>query len=357
MIITKFKSLILFISFAFTTSNIFSQANPSISILPLNAGGVVAVGDVMDVKVTVLNTLTGNIVASKLRPIITIPALATILPTAQQTGLPPGWEIIANDPVTGQIRVCNASDVMGGNSQRDIIIKVQGTTIGGPTQCAVNLFFGGATCAVSGPQPSGNIGVDDFATSSITVIAAPLPLNLLSFNASLLNCKAALNWITESEINSDRFEIERNEISNANGGWTKVGEVTAKGTLAKSTYKYFDETLDARSVKLFYRLKIIDKDGSFKYSEILSLFFNCKSTQVSIFPNPVRNGKVNVTLSGATGITQSVLTSAAGQQVLKATLINGMNSINVSSIADGVYYLHIKEANGADKKVKLLIQK
>ena len=347
--------IILFFGLNALSVDVVAQANPSVAILPLNAGGVVAAGAVMDVKVTILNTSAGIIVASKLRPVITIPALAIILPTAQQTGLPPGWVIVSN--AAGQIRVCNASDVMGGNSQRDIIIKVQGTTIGGPTQCAVNLFFGGATCAVSGPQPSGNIGVDDFATSSITVIAAPLPLNLLSFNASLLNCKAALNWITESEINSDRFEIERNEISNANGGWTKVGEVTAKGTLAKSTYKYFDESLDAASVKMFYRIKIIDKDGSFKYSEILSLFFNCKSTQVSIFPNPVRNGKVNVTLSGATGITQSVLTSAAGQQVLKATLVNGMNSINVSNIADGVYYLHIKEANGADKKVKLLIQK
>ena len=166
-----------------------------------------------------------------------------------------------------------------------------------------------------------------------------------------------MDWITESEINSDRFEIERNELSNANRGWTKVGEVTAKGTLAKSTYNYFDKTVDAASVKVFYRLKIIDKDGSYKYSDIVTLSLNCKTSQVSVFPNPVKDGKVNVTLSGTTGITQTVLTSAAGQQVLKATLINGTNSLNVSSIANGVYYLHIKEANGTDKKVKLLIQK
>ena len=351
----KFKLLILVISFSFTTSYLFSQANPSVGILPLNAGGVVAVGDVMDINVTINNTLAGTIVAAKLRPVITIPSIVTILPNAEQTGLPAGWIIVSN--LNGQIRVCNSTDPVGGNEQRDILIKVRGTTVGGPTPTSVTLFYGGTTCSVSGPQPNGNDPADDNASSSITVVAAPLPLNLLSFNASLLNCKAALNWITESEINSDRFEIERNEMSNTSAGWKKIGEVKAKGTLIKSTYKYFDESLDAASVKMFYRIKIIDKDGSFKYSEILSLFFNCKSTQVSIFPNPVRNGKVNVTLSGATGITQSVLTSAAGQQVLKATLINGMNSINVSSIADGVYYLHIKEANGDDKKVKLLIQK
>ena len=180
----------------FVASNASGQANPSVAILPLNAGGVVAVGATMDVKVTILNTLTGNIIASKLRPVITIPALATILPTAQQTGLPPGWEIIANDPVTGQIRVCNASDVMGGNSQRDIIIKVQGTTIGGPTQCAINLFFGGTTCAVSGPQPTGNITVDDFATSSITVIAAPACALTLSAAAGTIACNSGTTTLT-----------------------------------------------------------------------------------------------------------------------------------------------------------------
>ena len=180
----------------FVASNASGQANPSVAILPLNAGGVVAVGATMDVKVTILNTLTGNIIASKLRPVITIPALATILPTAQQTGLPPGWVIVSNDPITGQIRVCNGSDVMGGNSQRDIIIKVQGTTIGGPTQCAINLFFGGTTCAVSGPQPTGNITVDDFATSSITVIAAPACALTLSAAAGTIACNSGTTILT-----------------------------------------------------------------------------------------------------------------------------------------------------------------
>lgn len=189
------KLLMLFcIGAFFVASNASGQANPSAGILPLNAGGVVAVGATMDIKVTINNTLAGAIPASKLRPVITIPAIATILPDAQQTGLPAGWVIVTN--AGGQIRVCNGSDVIGGNEQRDIIIKVSGTTIGGPTQCAVQINFGGATCAVSGPQPSGNITVDDFATSSVTVIAAPACALGVSASSGTIACNGGTTTLT-----------------------------------------------------------------------------------------------------------------------------------------------------------------
>ncbi len=193
MKIIKFLMLICIGAF-FIASNASGQANPSAGILPLNAGGVVAVGAVMDVKVTINNTGTATIVASKLRPNITIPALAGILPDAQQTGLPAGWVIVSN--AGGQIRVCNASDPMPGGSQRDIIIKVQGLTIGGPTPCQVQINFGGATCAVSGPQPTGNNTVDDFAASSITVIAAPACAITASATAGTIACNGGTTTLT-----------------------------------------------------------------------------------------------------------------------------------------------------------------
>jgi len=350
------KSLMLFcIGAFFVASNAIGQANPSIAILPLNAGGVVAVDDIMDVQVTISNTLSGTIVASKLRPVITIPALATILPNAQQTGLPPGWVIVTN--ASGQIRVCNASDPVGGFEQRNIIIKVQGLTVGGPTACQSQLNYGGATCAVTGPQPTGNVAADDFAASSITVIPRPLPLTLLTFNAALLNCKPSLNWATESEINADRFEIERNDISNASAGWKYIGSITANGTLQKSTYKFFDATLNTTTANVFYRLKMIDKDGLYKYSEALRVNVNCKTVQVDVYPNPVQNGgKLYVSLAGAGENIQASLLSASGQLVLKNKMNNGTNYITTTNIADGIYILNITDANGLDKKIKVLVQ-
>ena len=348
----KIKSLILVISIAFTTTNVLSQANPSAGILPLNAGGVVEVGAIMDIKVTINNTGTATIVASKLRPNVTIPSIATILPDAQQTGLPAGWAIVTN--AAGQIRVCNGSDPMPGGSQRDIIIKVQGTTVGGPTSCQVQINFGGATCAVSGPQPTGNNTADDFAASSVTVVAAPLPLTLLGFNATLVKCESSLNWVTASEINTDRFEIERS-ILNSND-WKAIGTVKSVGSgTIKNNYSFTDNTNTISKGKIFYRLKMIDKDGVYKYSPIIILNKYCTNASVNVYPNPVKNGKLYVTVSGMKENSLATLFSASGQYILQAKVVNGTNFIDVSTLSGGIYILNVIEENGSTNKVKVVI--
>ncbi len=349
----KIRSLTLIIALAFITSHVLSQANPSAGILPLNPSGIVAVGAVMDIKVTINNTLAGTIIASKLRPNVTIPSIATILPSAEQTGLPTGWVIVTN--AGGQIRICNASDPIGGNEQRDIIIKVRGTTVGGPISCQVQINFGGATCAVSGPQPTGNNTVDDFAASSVTVIAAPLPLTLLSFKANLVNCEPSLNWITESEINTDRFEIERNNAGN--NDWKLAGTISAKGSAnVKNNYLFTDKNFEVSSEKILYRLKMIDKDGKFKYSQILPVLVNCKTAKAFVYPNPVQDVNLYVSLAGTVGNVNATLISASGQIVLRSKMINGTNSILVSKIADGMYLLNIKDSKGFDKNIKVFIK-
>jgi hypothetical protein len=348
----QFKSIFFFLVLAIATSKIIAQVNPSIAILPVNAGGVVAVGATMDIKVTITNTGTGNVVAFKLRPNITIPPIASILPTAEQTGLPAGWSVVTNTG-NGQIRICNGTDVIAGGDSRDVLIKVQGVTIGGPSQCEAQINFGGASCAVTGPQPSGNNGIDDFATSSVTVISGPLPVTLLSFHAILLNCQPSLKWETESEINTDRFEIESTDAVDAN--WKKIGEITANGTLSKSSYNFPDASRTFTSERVFYRLKMIDKDGHYKYSEILPLFVDCKTIQSHVYPNPVQDGKLYVSLSGAEGKITGKLLAITGQTISSNTLSNGTNYLNVSGVANGTYILQISSEAGFDQKLKVII--
>ncbi|MBC7937954.1 MAG: T9SS type A sorting domain-containing protein [Rhizobacter sp.] len=191
--IRLFTRIILFFGFSALSLHLHAQVNPSVALLPVNAGGVVAQGAVMDVKVTISNTGTGNIVAFKLRPNITMPPIVSILPTAQQTGLPPNWSVVTNTG-NGQIRICNGTDVIPGGSFREIFIKVQGVTIGGPAQCEVQINYGGATCAAPGPQPNGNNSIDDFAASSVTV-APGCPLTLTAISGSIL-CAGSTTTIT-----------------------------------------------------------------------------------------------------------------------------------------------------------------
>jgi large repetitive protein len=195
------KLLMLFcIGAFFIASNALGQANPTIGVIglganPLNAGEV-AVGATLDIQVTIGNTGTANIVAAKLRPVITVPAIVTLLPDAQQTGLPAGWIIVAGSNIGSQIRICNGSDVIPGSANRTIILKVQGVTIGGPSTFSGQLNFGGATCAVGGAAPAGNVTADDNATSSVTVIAAAACSLTASATAGTIACNGLTTTLT-----------------------------------------------------------------------------------------------------------------------------------------------------------------
>ncbi len=356
----QYKSIFIFLIFAFATTKVLAQANPTISVIGLgttnpNNAGEVPLGSTLDLQVVVGNTGTANIVAFKLRPVVTLPAIVTFLPDAQQTGLPAGWSIVSNNGA--QLRICNGTDVIAGNDSRTIILKVQGVSIGGPSTFSGQLNFGGASCALTGPAPSGNVTADDNATSTVTVVSGPLPLTLLTFKAALINCKPSLTWVTESEINTDRFEIERNDISNANAGWKTAGGVTAHGTLSKSTYNFADANQNETSARVFYRLKMIDKDGSYKYSDVLPVVINCKTIQVQVYPNPVQDGKLYVSLTGTNGKTEATLMSISGHVISKNKVTNGTNYLDVSAVANGSYVLNVKDANGVDKKVKVIIQR
>ncbi len=344
---------------ALITTNVFGQANPTIGVIglgttnPLNAGEV-AVGATLDLQITIGNTGTANIVASKLRPVITIPAIATLLPDAQQTGLPAGWIIVLGSNTGSQIRICNGSDVISGSANRIIILKVQGVTVGGPLTFSGQLNFGGATCSAAGPAPTGNVTADDNGTSSITVVTAVLPITLADFSTTLKDCQPVLHWTTASEINTDRFEIERSNTSGTN--WKIVGNVAASGySSSKINYNFTDKDLNASSEKVLYRLKMLDKDGSFKYSKILPVLVNCKTATVLVYPNPVQDGKLYVTLAGTVGYAEANLMSVSGQVILTKKMVNGSNDINVSNIADGIYMLRIKDADGFDKNIKVSV--
>jgi Secretion system C-terminal sorting domain len=331
------------------------NANATINILTLNSG-LVNIGSVVDVQVTVGNTGPSFIGANKVRAQISYPfAIVTALPNADQTGLPSGWTITVNNTGTGTITICNGSDIIPANIQRQIFLKFQGTALGGPSTINGNLIFSnGASCTVPGSL-NGDNTADNTSTSSIQTTSIPTPVTLTDFDAALVNCQPVLRWVTETEINSNRFEIERSDRDNYN--WTKIGTVAANGnTVTRIEYNFIDNGLTVSSEEVFYRLKMIDMDGSFKYSKVLRVFINCNTVGVHVYPNPVQNGNLYVSLTGTSGYAEATLLSMTGQVIIKNRMHNGTNNMNVSGMANGIYVLNIKEANGIDKKVKVRIQ-
>lgn len=350
----KFKTMLLSAIIVPIALCSYGQANvdPYIYVLPANSG-IVALGGTLDLTITVGASGAGTVAAAKLRPIISLPpTYVAFLPDAQQTGIPVGWTIVSNNG--DQLRICNNSDPVVGGTSRTVTLKVKGIALTTPLSFSGQMNFGNgnATTCANGPQPPANQGTNDLSNSTISVINL-VPLTLTAFNAVVTNCEPTLQWTTTSETNTDRFEIEKSNINGTD--WKKVGNVAATGYSNNIiNYNFTDKDIFT-SEKVLYRLKMIDQDGRFTYSKILPVLVNCKTASVLVYPNPVQDGKLFVTLAGAVGYTEASLISISGQLIAKQKVNNGSNNINVSSLANGVYFLQIKDANGFDKKTKVYI--
>jgi hypothetical protein len=192
MKIYKFP-ILFFSSVFFIVFNTCGQANPFIAVLPANSG-LVTLGGTLDLTITIGNTGTASIAVSKLRPIIQVPVSVTFLPDAQQTGLPAGWSILSN---TGsQLRVCNSGDIIPGQTNRIIILKVQGVSIAPSTQFQGNINFGNGTTCAPGTSVAGDNTADNAAQSTIEVVAG-CSLGV-SATAGNINCNGGTTTITAS---------------------------------------------------------------------------------------------------------------------------------------------------------------
>lgn len=342
----------LLIAGVFTITGAAGQANGSLNILAGNVG-IISLGGTEFVQATVNNTgPSASIGIYKIKVTITVPSAIASIPSSGHT-LPANWTILSNSG--SQIVVSNGTDVLPVGSARQIFIAVMGHTEGGPSTIIGQLSYSnGIAPGSANGFLIGDIPADNSSSTAITVTSTT-PVTLTDFNAVLLNCQPVLHWATEREINSDRFEIERGNPDNS--GWKSIGVVAARGNATtKPTYKLIDDNLNVSAGQVLYRLKIIDKDGQYRYSEILRVFINCKSAQVLVYPNPPQNGRLYVGLTGANGYTEATLLSMSGQVILKKKVSNGTSYLNISKISNGLYVLNIKETNGIDKKVKVLIQ-
>lgn len=171
-----------------------------------------------------------------------------------------------------------------------------------------------------------------------------LPLNILSFTAAKNETATQVNltWSSVNEINVKQFEVER---SNDATNFKTIGTVAAKNTSAQNDYTFTDVNILEGSS--YYRLKMTDKDGLFKYSDIV-VVKNKSAATIEIFPNPAKNtlavfhGKAN------RNATIEVV-AVNGTKVLSRKLIMNatQTSIDVSKLSAGVYMLMIN--NGVEK--------
>ena len=221
------------------------------------------------------------------------------------------------------------------------------------------------TTSVSGTSP--NVIVTAAAVSNFSpftfgsINLSPLPVKLVAFTAIADNNNSLLSWTTASELNNDRFEIERS-IDGVN--FTMVGEVKGAGNSTSIlNYQFIDSRVSELSTKqVYYRLKQVDFDGTFDYSNIVLVNFNKINavTIQNIQPNPFGD-KLTVSYSlPTTGLVAISLVDLQGR-VLITTENNanrGFNTanFNTENISTGMYFITISH-QGMTSNYKMLVKK
>ncbi len=217
--------------------------------------------------------------------------------------------------------------------------------------------LGNYTITVTG---SGPFGVPVHKRTVQLTVEEVIPAELVSFSAYTNLNNVTLNWITASEINNRGFEIERRVSQSAN--WVTIGFVDGNGTTTLSTnYSFNDMNVDAGEYA--YRLKQMDYDGSFEYSQsveveiLLPLYYSLEQNYRNPF-NPVT--KINYSIPKA-GSVRIALYDVLGNEV--KTIVDTYQDIgryeilfDASGLASGVYYYRIQTGEFTSTK-KLMLMK
>ncbi len=171
----------------------------------------------------------------------------------------------------------------------------------------------------------------------------PLPVTFGAFRAYQKNNDIELAWQILTEINTDKYEVEKSSNGRT---FVKIGEVTATGATGVINYTFLD--INPNAGDNFYRLKPIDIDGHFKYSAIVRVNLS-NDTQLMFYPNPVTGKQVNVQMNKlAKGRYEFVLYNATGQIVFKQYIDHpGGSAAEViqlpASLNGGLYQARLKK--------------
>lgn len=186
-------------------------------------------------------------------------------------------------------------------------------------------------------------GNDDFWLAKLA--PAPLPIKLLSFSAKKENNTIHLSWETSTEINTSHFNIQRslNAVDFIN-----VAKINAKGL---GEYFFIDKNFEEVN-QMYYRLEIVDKDGSITYGNILTINNKINLEKELIFPNPAQE---QVTITG--NFREFKIIDNKGNIVISRYLDiqQKQTTINISQLNKGVYFIQCTDKDKTITK-KLIVE-
>ena len=193
---------------------------------------------------------------------------------------------------------------------------------------------------------------NDFAIDDMKLAfcssGGPMPVTFMNFTAQQKGSGVSLEWSTAQEINNSYFEVQRS--ADGNTDWEHIAQVAGAGnSQVVKNYNAFDNS--PLSGVNYYRIRQVDYDGNYKFSNVVSVKTNFNKTGVSVLANPFYN-TLNVGFNSATSqVVSAKLIDIAGRQIaVEKWSVSAGNSIknfsNVSGLQQGLYILSITNNSG-----------
>ncbi|MEL7247553.1 MAG: T9SS type A sorting domain-containing protein [Bacteroidota bacterium] len=217
-----------------------------------------------------------------------------------------------------------------------------------PSTCGLHIYYDvtGSEAAGNATAPGGDIPADDLCgtarggTHDIGAAnVAFLPVELLFFAGNTTDDGNTLTWETASEQNNQGFSIEHSTDSKT---WTVIDFQVGSGTSNQTqTYSYLHDAPKAGIN--YYRLRQIDYDSSYDYSDIIAINYEATGAkgELLVFPNPATN-TLNYRVPDLTTVQSVQLLDLFGKQVKSVPITNGQ--LSLADVPSGSYMLRVETA-------------
>ncbi len=217
--------------------------------------------------------------------------------------------------------------------------------------CYVSRYNGAVWQKISAIQSSSGSDPYQVSVSGLTELSrftiqsgGILPVHLVSFTAGLDNENVLLKWTSVDEINFAQYELERRTSETK---FIPIAIIPARQEEGNMNYSYLDRPVYKGEV--FYRLKMIDRDGTFAYSPIVRV--EIPAVSIMLFPNPVK-GILHV--QGLADYEWLTITDMNGRILIRRSIGNSQQNIDLSQQPAGIYQLNL---SGKNRSRSLLFMK
>ncbi|MBI1224065.1 MAG: T9SS type A sorting domain-containing protein [Bacteroidetes bacterium] len=194
-----------------------------------------------------------------------------------------------------------------------------------------------------------NSDVTIFSPFTFGIVVAPLPVELVSFDAKCSGSSVRLDWKTASELNNDYFEIQTSKDAIQ---WERLAKINGAGTSQQVHIYSFTDTKSFNGTN-YYRLMQVDSDGRLQYSNIIA-FESCNGVNggFSIFPNPSSGKYYFSAIESIDAIKSIEIFDAFGKRVFSSN--HFQPELDLSELTDGTYILQVVSNTGV--KVEKIIK-